>query len=145
MENEYKFFAGHRTFGPDVVGGKNPEFFYSKALENGFNVLGIDIFSFFGDDHVFLAAGELQMTRLVEAAEVASQEPPVDDGFRREFRFIQITRHNGFAANGNFANTVGSRIHDADFDPGQRLANGVRAKRFQVVDRDCGAGLPYSG
>src|SRR5258708_602327 len=84
------------------------------------------------------------MTRLVEAPEVACQEPPVDDGFRREFRFIQITRHNGFAANGNFADTVGGRIHDAHFHPGQRLANGVRAKRFQVVDRDGGAGLRES-
>src|SRR5712664_2260575 len=84
------------------------------------------------------------MTRAVEAPEVAGQEPAVDDGFRREFRLIQVARHNGFASNGNFADTVGGRIHDAHFHPGQRLANGVRAKRFQIVDRDGGAGLRES-
>jgi len=31
----------------------------------------------------------MQVASLVEAAKVAGQEPAVDDGFRREFRFIQ--------------------------------------------------------
>src|SRR5712692_9577471 len=84
------------------------------------------------------------MTRAVEAPEVAGQKPTVDDGFRREFRFIQITRHNGFAANGNLANTVGGRIHDAHFHPRQRLANGVSAKRFQIIDSDGSAGFRES-
>src|SRR5216683_7404276 len=84
------------------------------------------------------------MTRLVEATEVAGQEPSVDDGFRREFRFIQVTRHNGFASNGNFANTVGGRILDAHFHPRQRFANGVRAKRFQIIDGDGSAGFRES-
>src|SRR5258708_2473185 len=113
MENEYKFFAGHRTFGPDVVGGENAKFFYSKALESSFNVLGVNIFPFSGGVFVFCAAGELKTPAAGEAAEVAGQEPPVDVGSRRECGFIKIPRHNGFASNGNFANTVGGRIHDA--------------------------------
>ena len=84
------------------------------------------------------------MARLVEAAEVAGQEPPIDDGFRREFRLIQVARHDGLASNGNFANAVGCRIYDAHFHPRQRLAYSVRAKRFQIVDRDCRAGFRES-
>src|SRR5713226_3045779 len=81
------------------------------------------------------------MARAVKAAEVAGQEPTIDDGFRREFRLIQVTRHHGLAANRNFADAVGGRIYDAHFHPGQRLANRVRAKRFQIVDRDRRAGF----
>src|SRR5712664_4497230 len=144
MEDEHKLFANHRTLWPDVVGGENAKFLDSKALENCFNVLGINIFSFFGDDHVFLAARELQVASLVEAAKVAGQQPAVDDGFRRKFRLIHIARHDGFASNRNFANTVGGRIYDAHFHPRQWLANGVRAKRFQIVDRDGSAGFRES-
>jgi len=76
------------------------------------------------------------MTRAVEAPEVAGHQPAVNDGFRSEFRLIQVARHDGFASNGNFANTVDGRIHNAHFHPRQRLANGIRAKRFQVIDGD---------
>src|SRR5258708_39244045 len=144
MQNEHKLFSNHRTFRPNVVGSENAKFLDRKALENNFDVLGIDIFPFFSDDHIFLAASELQVARFVEAAEVAGQEPPVDDGFRRQFRLIQVARHHGFAANRNFANAVGGRIHDAHFHPWQWLANGVRAKWFQIIDRDCRAGFGES-
>src|SRR5437588_1607640 len=136
MENQHKFLASVRRFGPDVVGGENAKFLYRKALENGFDVLGINVFPFFGDDHVFLAPRQLQMTRAVEAAKVTGQEPAVDDRFRREFRLIQVARHDCLAANRDFADAVDGGVHDAYFHPGQRLANGIRAKRFQIVDRD---------
>src|SRR5258708_40221383 len=80
----------------------------------------------------------------VKASEVASQKPSVDDGFLREFWFIQIAGHDGFASNSNFANAVGSRIHDAHFHSWQRLADGVRAEWFQIVDRDRRAGFRES-
>src|SRR5216683_1826416 len=47
------------------------------------------------------------MARAVKAAEVAGHEPTINDGFRREFRLIQVTRHHGLAANSNFADAVG--------------------------------------
>src|SRR5467141_589500 len=144
MEYEHKFFVGHRSFWPNVVGGENAKFLDGKTFESGFDVLGIDILPFFSDDHVFLAAGEMQVASLVEAAKVAGQEPAVDDGFRREFRFIQIARHDGLASNGDFANAVGSGIYDANFHPRQRLAYGVRAKWFQIVDRNGGASFRES-
>src|SRR5258708_25870859 len=84
------------------------------------------------------------MPLAVKTAEIAGHKPAVDDGFRREFRFIQIAGHDGFAADGNFANAIGSRIHDAHFHPGQWLANRVRAKRFQIVDGDRRTGFRES-
>src|SRR6266571_3967205 len=76
------------------------------------------------------------MTCAVKAAEVAGQKPAIDDGFRRKFRLIQIAGHHGFASNGHFANAVSVGVHDAHFHPGERLANRVRAKRLQIVDRN---------
>src|SRR6267378_7001224 len=79
------------------------------------------------------------MSRVVEAPEVAGHQPAVNDSLRREFRLIQVARHDGFASNSDFANTVSGGIHDAHFHPGQRLADGVRTKWSQIVDRDCRA------
>src|SRR5260370_19060685 len=84
------------------------------------------------------------MPLAVKTPEIAGHKPAVDDGFRREFRFIQIAGHDRFAADGNFANAVSSRIHDAHFHTGQRLANRVRAKRFQIVDGDRRTGFRES-
>ena len=81
------------------------------------------------------------MARVVEAAEVPGHQPAVNDGFRRKFRLVQVARHHRLASNGNFANAVGSRIHNAHLHPGQRLANRVRAKRFQIVRCYAHAGL----
>src|SRR5713226_9725141 len=144
MEHENKFFATHRTFQPNVVGGENTKLFDREALENSFNILRINIFPFFSDDHVFLAARELQTTRIVESPEVAGKQPAVNDGFRREFGLIQIAGHDGLASNGNFANAVGSWIHNAHFHTRQRLANRVCAKWFQIVDRECRTGFRES-
>src|SRR5207302_7408415 len=136
VQRQHKFFAGHRSFWPDVVGGEHAKFFHRKALEYGFDVFGINIFPFFGDDHVFLATCELQMTLAVKAAEVAGQKPAVDDGFGRKFRLIQVAGHDGLAADTNFTDAVGGGIQNAHFHPGQRLADSVRAKGFQIVDGD---------
>src|SRR5207245_749934 len=55
MERKDKLLTNHRTSWPDVIGGENAKFFYREALENSFDVLGINILTFFCDDHVFLA------------------------------------------------------------------------------------------
>ena len=71
MQRQHKFFANHRTLWPDVVGRENTKFFDGEALEDGFNVFGVNVFAFLGDDHVFFAACELQMTRAIKTSEVA--------------------------------------------------------------------------
>ena len=84
------------------------------------------------------------MTGVVETPEVAGQQPTVNYGFRREFRLIQVARHDGLASNGNFANAIRGRVDNAHFHPRQRRANSVRPKRSQIVDRDSGAGFRES-
>src|SRR5260370_18994565 len=81
------------------------------------------------------------MASAVEAAEIAGHQPTVDNGFRCEFWLIQVTRHDGFAAHSNFADAIRRWIHDAHFHSGQRLADSVRAKRFQIVDGDRRSGF----
>src|SRR5438105_14419714 len=77
VQRQHKFFAGHRSFWPDVVGSKHAKFFHRKALEYDFDVFGINIFPFFSTDHVFIAPSELQMTRAVKASEVDDPKPAV--------------------------------------------------------------------
>src|SRR5712692_2083596 len=84
------------------------------------------------------------MSLAVKTPEVAGHEPTVDDSFRREFGLIQVAGHDGLTSNGNFANAVGGRIHDAHFHPRQWLANRVSAEWFQIVDRDGRAGFRES-
>src|SRR5689334_4808879 len=40
-----------------------------------FQILGIDVHSLSGDDHVFLTAFEVQVSRCIESTEVASTKP----------------------------------------------------------------------
>src|SRR5258705_7572951 len=56
MEDQHKFFANHRTFQPNVVGCENAEFSYPETFKNSFHVFGVNIFPFFCNDHVLLAA-----------------------------------------------------------------------------------------
>src|SRR5712692_9129521 len=86
MDDENELFADHRTAWPDEVGRKNAEFLDGKTLENSFDVFGIDVLPFLGDDHVFFATEELQVACGVEKSEVAGHKPAVTDRFRRDFR-----------------------------------------------------------
>src|SRR2546430_10077365 len=133
VQRQHKFFAGHRSFWPDVVGGEHAKFFHRKALEYGFDVFGINIFPFFGDDHVFLATCELQMTLAVKAAEVAGQKPAVDDGFGRKFRLIQVAGHDGLAADTNFTDAVGGGIQMRTSIPGSGLPTVSARKGFKSL------------
>ena len=112
------------------MAAKTQNSFTGKTVEDRFDVFGINVLAFFGDDHVFLAAEELQMASGIEAAEIAGHQPAVDDGFGGEFRLVQVAGHDRFAANRNFADAVGVRIDDANFHAGERLADSVGAERL---------------
>ncbi len=128
MKDQEQLFADHGALWPDVVGGEDAEFLYGQAFERGFDVFGIDVLAFLGDNHVFLAAEELEMTCGIEAAEVAGHEPTVDDGFGGEFGLVEVAGHNRFAADGDFADAICVGIDDADLHAGEWLADGVGAK-----------------
>ena len=136
VKNHHQFFANHGALWPKIIRGEDAEFLYRQALENIFDVLGIDIFAFVGDDHVFLAAEELQDGRSDRAPEIAGHQPAVDDGFRGQFGIVEIMRHDRLAANGDFADAIRHRDSRYYFHARQRLANGVRAEWFEIVHGD---------
>src|SRR5579864_8397169 len=136
MECKEELLADHGALGPDVVGGKDAKFLDGKTLENRFDVFRINVLTFLGDDHVFLAAEELQMAGGIESTEIAGHQPSVDDGFAGEFGLIQIAGHDCFAADSNLADSVGAWIDDADLHAGQWLADSVCAERLEIVDGD---------
>src|SRR5262249_22789379 len=105
------------------------------------NVLGINVLAPFGDDHVLLATKQLQVTGTVEPAEVAGKQPPVNNRLGGQFGIIQVVRHNGRALSGHFADAFPIRIENSQSNSRQRLAYRIRAKRFQVVNRQYSAGL----
>ena len=128
VDNEHQFFANHGSLGPKEIRGEDAEFLYRQALENIFDVLGIDVLAFFGDDHILSPAEKLQMAGGVELSEVAGHEPTVDDGLRGQFWIVEIMRHDHFAAHGNFADAIRIWIHNFHFHAGKGFANGVRAE-----------------
>src|SRR5260370_7132753 len=132
MQDEKQLLAYHGALRPDVIGREYAEFFYREALEGGLDVFGIDVLAFFGDDHVFLAAEELQMALGVEAAEVAGHEPAVDHGFLGEFGLVEVARHYGFAAHVDFADPIRTGFADAAFHTAQRFSHLVHTARLYV-------------
>ena len=50
-------------------------------------------------------------------------------------------RHDRLAAHGNFSDSVGIGIQNAQFDSRQRLADRIGAKRFQIVESQRSARL----
>src|SRR5258708_20453420 len=111
MEREDELLINHGAPRPNIVSGENAKFLDGKAFEDGFDVLRIDIFSFRGDDHVFLAAEELQVAGGMEFAGIAGHEPAVDDGFAGGCGGLHGAGHDGFAAATGFALTVPAPVH----------------------------------
>ena len=68
-------------------------------------------------------------------------QPAVYDGFGGHFGIVEIVGHQGAAAHGDFADAFGARIYDFHFHAWERLADGVGAEWFQIIDRDRGAGF----
>src|SRR5258708_12033365 len=124
-ENEDQLLADHGAPRPDVIGGEDAEFFNGQTLEDAFDVLRVDVFSLFGDNHVFLAAEELQMAGRIDAAKIAGQEPTVHDGFCGEFGIVKVTGHHRFATDGELSNAVGIGVDDADLPALKRLPHPV--------------------
>jgi len=133
VDHEEKFFVDHGTLRPDEVGGEDAEFLDVQAFEGLLNVFGVNVFSLFGDDHVFLAAEELQVPGGLEAAHVAGAHPAVHDGFGGESRFVEVAGHHRFAADGHFADAFGVRIADLHFHAGGAACQ--QCPRETVSDR----------
>src|SRR5205807_9080115 len=112
-----------------------------QAVEDSLDVLGINVFAALGDDHVLLAPEELQMPVALKTPEVAGEQPSFDNGLERELRIIEIVRHHRLTARGYLSNSFSIGAEDAEFDAGQRLADRIRAKRFEVVQSQCRACL----
>src|ERR1700722_19228416 len=88
MDDEQQLLSHHGPLRPDVIRSEHAKFLHRQRLEHGFDVFGIDVLPFFGDDHVFLAPEELQMPVTIKAAQVASAQPPIDDRFGGQFRLV---------------------------------------------------------
>src|SRR5208282_760173 len=106
-----------------------------QAVENGFYIFRINIFPALGDDHVLLAAEQLQMAVAIEAAQIAGQEPAIDNRLQGEFGIVEIVGHESLAAGRDFSNAFVVRIQNAQLDSGKRLTDCVGAKRSQIVER----------
>ena len=139
MEHQHELFTGHGVLRPDVVCRENAELLHRDPLEIIFNIFGINIFPFRGDDHVFLAPEKLQMARGIDAAEVAGHEPAIHDGFRRHFRIVQISRTSRSCCARPLRRFRPRPAPDANFHPAHGFADGVGPEGLEIVQRDRGA------
>ena len=128
MNDDNQLFADHRAPRPDVVRGKNAEFLCRQALKRRFDVFWINVFPFLCDNHVFLAAAQMQVSLCVEFAEVAGTQPTFDDGLLGEFWIVEVTGHDGLAAHNHFSDAVGAGIGNFNFHTWERFADSVRTK-----------------
>src|SRR6478672_10081848 len=74
------------------------------------------------------------MTMTLKSAEIARQEPAVNDRLEGKFGVVEIMRHDGLTANCHFAHAFGIGTQNAKLDARQRLANRIRAKRLQIIE-----------
>ena len=88
------------------------------------------------DDHILLAAEELQMTAAIKAAQIAGKQPAVNDGLRSQLGIVEVMRHYGFAPCRHFSNAFRIRIQHTQLDPGQRLPDSIGTERLQIVERE---------
>src|SRR4030095_2239720 len=72
---ENELFADHGALGPHVVCRENAEFLDRQRFKHGFDVFGIDVLPFLGDDHVLFAAAEVEMATRIELAEISGAKP----------------------------------------------------------------------
>src|SRR5450432_2744354 len=134
-QNQDQAFASQFFFRPDVVRGKHAVLLHRKSIENSFNILGINVLTALGDDHVLLAPEELKMSSTVKSPQIAGDQPAVNDGLKREFRVVQIMRHDCLAANRDFAHALVVWIQNPQLDSGERLAHRICPKWLQIVER----------
>src|SRR6516165_10473950 len=76
------------------------------------------------------------MARGIDAAKVAGLEPTIRKCFGREFGIVQVTGHDRFAADVDFADTIFSRVYNFDLHSGKRFTDGVCTEWIEVVYRD---------
>src|SRR5262249_28673207 len=135
-DDEHQLLADHGTLRPDVIRRENTKILDRKRIEDRLDVFGIDVLSFFGDDHVFLAPEKLKVAVPIEAAKIAGLQPAPDDRFSGQVRLVEITGHDRLTAYRNLADAFPIRIDDTNLHSRKRLAHGVGAKRMQIVYGD---------
>ncbi len=106
-------------------------------LDGGFNVLGINVDTRRGDDHLALAPKKAQLAGLLAFREVAGGEPAVLA--RTQFAVFPGGAGDDRAAHENFA--VGSEL---DLAPGERLADGTFCDVKGMIERDDRGGLGHA-
>src|SRR5579863_272648 len=122
--------------GPDVIRGKDAVLLHRQAVEYVLDVLGVDILAALGHDHVLLASEKLKMAFAVESSEVAGQEPAFNDGLERKLRVVQVVGHDCLAVRHHLSDSLVVRIQDAHIHARQGFADRIRAKGFEIVERE---------
>ena len=75
------------------------------------------------------------MAGAVKAAEVAGEQPSIHNRLCRKLWVVEVVRHHSFAAYRNLADAFDIRLQNSQFNARQGFADGIRAKRFEVVER----------
>ena len=88
------------------------------------------------DDHLLLATADVQLTGLVEAADIAGVEPAVREGGARFLRRVEVLARHVLAPHEDL-----SVVGDADFDAGDRLAHRAARGAQRVIQRHDRGGL----
>src|ERR1700722_477169 len=97
-QHDHQYLLSQLVLWPDIVRCKNAVFLYRQAIENRFNIFGINILPARSDDHVSLSPEKLQMSAAIKTAEIARQKPTFDDSLQREVRVVEVMGHDRIAA-----------------------------------------------
>ena len=104
--------------------------------ERALDVLGEDVQPLGRDDHLLLAALDVDAPLLVGAADVAGVQPAVGEGLRRGLGRAVVALGDVVAADEDLA-----VLGDLHLDAGDRLADRSAARLERMVERDDGRGL----
>ena len=88
-----------------------------------FHLVRVDVLAAAVHDHVLAPADQEEVSLLVETPQVAGVEPAVAQRFRGRLVVPVVPGHDVRTLGGNLADPRSVGIHDADLDPGQRLAD----------------------
>ena len=108
------------------VGMRNPEDHRGRDRwvvdDDLFHLARIDVVAA-GDDDVLCPVEQVEVTLVVEEADIAGVQPTVSQGLGRGFRVVPIARHHYFAAGDDFTDFALRKltvvaIDDPNFDIG---------------------------
>src|SRR6266576_3073661 len=81
------------------------------------------------------------MSLAIEPAQIARQEPSVDDRLQRQLGIVEIMRHHWLASGRNFPDSLSVGIQYPQLDSRKRLAYRISPEWLQVVERQRSARL----